>query len=319
MGKLKFCVFLPFHTLQAKDIQPTERFNLIRNIVLESEKLGYHSIWLDDHLMYNDWPILESWSALSALSSLTSKIRLGTMVTCSTHRNPALLAKMAATLDIISGGRLELGIGAGIQKQEHTAYGFDFPKLSVRVEHLVEALEIIRRLWTNEKANYRGKHHTLKDAVCEPKPVQRPYPPLTVGGRSDLLIQKVTAPYADRFDWGLLAIEGYKHKLGVLENQCKAFGRDFAAIEKSCWPSGQILIAQDKRELSEQVAKFKPENVSLEEFKKTTLVGTPDECVEKLLAYKDLGVTCFMLYFADFPKIDCLSLFAQEVATSMDG
>jgi alkanesulfonate monooxygenase SsuD/methylene tetrahydromethanopterin reductase-like flavin-dependent oxidoreductase (luciferase family) len=304
--------------LQAKGIQPTERFNIIRETVLESEKLGYHSIWLDDHLMYNDWPILESWTALSALSSLTSRIRLGTMVTCSIHRNPALLAKVAATLDVISGGRLELGIGAGIQKQEHTAYGFDFPDLSGRVERLVEALEVIRRLWTDEKANYQGKHHKLKDAVCEPKPLQRPRPPFIVGGRSDLLIQKVTASYADRFDWGLLGIKGYKRKLAVLENQCKAIGRDFAAIERSCWPSGQILIALDKRELSEKITKFKPANVSLEEFRKTTLVGTPDECVEKLQVYRDLGVTCFMLCFADFPKLDCLRLFAQEVANRMD-
>jgi alkanesulfonate monooxygenase SsuD/methylene tetrahydromethanopterin reductase-like flavin-dependent oxidoreductase (luciferase family) len=317
LGKLKFCVFLPFHTLQAKDIQPTERFNLTRNIVLESEKLGYHSIWLDDHLMYKDWPILESWAALSALSSLTSKIRLGTMVTCSTHRNPALLAKMAATLDVISGGRLELGIGAGIQKQEHIAYGFDFPKLSVRVERLVEALEVIRRLWTDEKANYQGKHYTLKDAVCAPKPLQL-RPPITVGGSSELLMQKATAPYADRFDCGLLSIEIYKRKLQFLENQCKQIGRNFNLIEKSCWPSGQILIAQNKTELCEKITQLKPTNVSLEEFRKTTLFGTPDECIEQLQVYRKLGVTCFMLYFADFPKLDCLRLFAQKVANRMD-
>ena len=105
-----------------------ESFSHIRDIVLECERLGYHSVWLDDHLMYDDWPILESWTTLSALSALTSRIRLGTMVSCSAHRNPALLAKMAATFDVLSNGRLEFGIGAGIQEAEHTAYGFDYPQ-----------------------------------------------------------------------------------------------------------------------------------------------------------------------------------------------
>jgi alkanesulfonate monooxygenase SsuD/methylene tetrahydromethanopterin reductase-like flavin-dependent oxidoreductase (luciferase family) len=281
---------------------------------LETEKLGYHSVWLDDHLMYNNWPILESWTTLSALSSLTSKIRLGTMVACSSHRNPALLAKMAATLDVLSGGRLELGIGAGIQEQEHVAYGFGFPKYSKRVERLAETLEVIRRLWTQEKANYQGKHYSLKNASCEPKPSQKPYPPITVGGSSELLIKKVTSPYADRFDWGLLPIQAYKRKLVVLESQCKAIGRDFGDIEKSCWPAGQVLIAKNQRELSEKIFKHKPADVSLEDFKKTTLAGTPDECSEQVQVYADLGVTCFMVYFADFPRLDSLKLFAQEVA-----
>ena len=124
LGKLKFGVFLPFYTFQAKE--PNEHFRLIRNTVLECERLGYHSVWLDDHLMYNSWSILECWTTLSALSSLTSKIRLGTMVSCNSHRNPALLAKMAATFDVLSGGRLEFGIGAGTQEAEHNAYGFGF-------------------------------------------------------------------------------------------------------------------------------------------------------------------------------------------------
>ena len=187
MGKLKFGIFLPFHMLQAKGIPPRERFCEIRDIVLECEKLGYHSVWLDDHLMYNDWPILECWTTLSALAALTSKIRLGTMVSCNAHRNPALLAKAAATLDVISGGRLELGIGAGVQEKEHLAYGFGFPNLNVRVERLGEALQVIRQLWTQEKATFRGKHYALKDAVCEPKPIQKPYPPITVGGSSKII------------------------------------------------------------------------------------------------------------------------------------
>jgi alkanesulfonate monooxygenase SsuD/methylene tetrahydromethanopterin reductase-like flavin-dependent oxidoreductase (luciferase family) len=226
---------------------------------------------------------------------------------------------MAATLDVLSGGRLELGIGAGVQENEHTAYGFGFPKHSIRVERLGEALEVIRRLWTQEKANYQGKHFALKDAVCEPKPLQKPYPPLTVGGSSERLIKAVTARFADRFDWGLLPIEVYKRKLEVLENQCKLIGRDFGEIERSCWPSGQVLIAQDQVELNEKIAKIKPAGTSADDFNKSTLTGTPDECVERLQVYVDLGVTNFMVYFADFPSLDCLRLFAEAVANRIGG
>ena len=316
MGKLKFGVFLPFYAFQAKE--PNEHFHLIRDIVLECERLGYHSIWLDDHLMYNDWSILECWTTLSALSSLTSKIRLGTMVSCSAHRNPALLAKMAATFDCLSGGRLEFGIGAGTQQAEHDAYGFDFSKPQVRIEQLAESLEVIRRLWTQEKSNYQGKYYRLKNAVCEPKPLQKPYPPITVGGSGELLMQKATAPYANRFDWGFLpSTEEYKLKLGVLEKQCKVVGRNFGEIEKSCWPGGQVIIAQSHKELSEKISQQKPANTNLEDFRKSTLTGTPDECIEQLKVYVDLGVTSFMLFFGELPKLDGPKLFAEDVINKM--
>ena len=318
MGKLKFGVFLPFYAFQAKNDQPEKQFSLIRDIVLECESIGYDSVWLDDHLMYDNWSILESWTTLSALSSLTSRIRLGTMVSCNQHRNPALLAKTAATLDVLSNGRLEFGIGAGVQEAEHIAYGFDFPKLRVRTERLGEALEVITRLWTEEKATYHGKHYTLKEAVCEPKPIQKPHPPITVGGSGEKLTLKVTAKYADRFDWGFLpSIDLYKRKLEVLENHCKTVGRDFREIERSCWPGGQVLISQDQKELDEKISKLKPANSSLEDFKKVTLAGTPDECREKLKVYADLGATYFMLYFADLPSVDGLRLFSEAVAQKM--
>jgi alkanesulfonate monooxygenase SsuD/methylene tetrahydromethanopterin reductase-like flavin-dependent oxidoreductase (luciferase family) len=144
LSKYKFGVFLPFYAFQTKTT--SEYYNHLKTIVLECERLGYDSVWLDDHLMYNNWPILEPWTTLSALSTLTSRLRLGTMVTCNAHRNPALLAKTTATLDVISNGRLELGIGAGCQETEHTAYGFGFDKPSVRIERLGEALEVITRL-----------------------------------------------------------------------------------------------------------------------------------------------------------------------------
>jgi F420-dependent oxidoreductase-like protein len=310
---LKFGVFLPFYAFQTKNIAPEQQFTLIREIVLESERLGYDSVWLDDHLMYSDWPILECWTTLTALAAFTSKIRLGTMVSCSQHRNPALLAKAAATFDVLSNGRLEFGIGSGVQEAEHAAYGFGFPKPSVRTEQLGEALEVITRLWTQKKASFPGKHYQLKEAVCEPKPLQQPYPPITVGGRGEKQTLRVTAKYADRFDWGFLPIDEYKRKLGVLESHCKVVGRDFGGIERSCWPAGQILLGRDQKDVDSKVSKLKPADMSLGDYKKSTLVGTPDECRERLQVYLDLGATYFMLYFGDLPSVEGLRLFATEV------
>ena len=314
MGKYKFGVFLPFYAFQNK-VQKNQAYEQLKTIVLESEHLGYDSVWLDDHLMYKNWPILESWTVLGALSALTRKIRLGTMVSCNQHRNPALLAKTAATLDILSNGRLEFGIGAGVQEAEHTAYGFNFPKLSIRAERLGEALEVITQLWTKEKATYQGKHYELNEAICEPKPIQKPHPPIIIGGSGEKNTLKVTAKYADRFDWGFIpSIDLYKRKLEVLENLGKDVGRDFGDIERSCWPSGQILVAKDQESLNEKIIKIKPSNMTFEEFKKSTLAGTPEECCEHFKMYLDLGVTYFMLYFADLPSIDGLRLFYETVA-----
>jgi F420-dependent oxidoreductase-like protein len=314
LGNFKFGVFLPFYAFQAKT--PNAYYSQLKNTVLQCERLGYDSVWLDDHLMYGDWQILEPWTTLSALSSLTKTIRLGTMVTCSAHRNPALLAKTAATLDVLSNGRVEFGIGAGCQENEHTALGFGFPKPQVRVERLGEALEVITRLWTQEKASYQGRHFTLNDAVCEPKPVQNPHPPITVGGSGEKLL-KVTAKYADRFDWASLPIGTYKEKLEALEKQCRAVGRDFGEVARSCWPAGQIIVTQDQKEVNRMIAKLKPEGTPLDEYRKGTFAGTPDECIEILQAYADLGVTYFMLFFADLPNTDGLRVFAEEVARKM--
>ena len=312
MNKLKFGVFLPFYAFQTKT--SNEDYEQLKTIVLECERLGYDSVWLDDHLMYNNWSILEPWITLSSLSSLTSKIRLGTMVTCNAHRNPALLAKTAATLDVISNGRVEFGIGAGCQETEHLAYGYDFPKASVRIEAVGEALEVITRLWTQEKANYQGKHYNLRDAVCEPKPFQKPHPPITVGGGGEKLTMKITAKYANRFDWGSLSsVDDYKRKLDLLQEQCKVIGRDFENIERSCWPGGQVLIAQNQRELEELISLCKPASLPMDEYRKGNLSGTPDECKKSLQVYVDLGVTYFMLYFADLPRTDGLKLFSEAV------
>ena len=316
MRKVNFCVFLPFYAFQSKKSSQSEPlFSRVKDLVLECERLGFHSVWLDDHLMFGRMPILECWTTLAALAATTSRIRLGTMVTSNGLRNPALLAKMAATVDVISGGRIEFGIGSGIQVEEHIAYGFPFPDIEVRTEKLRESLEIFKSLWREEKTDYSGKHYNIINAFCEPKPIQQPYPPITIGGAGEEFTLKVTAQHADRFDFGYLpSLEIYKHKLTVLESYCKQMGRDIQNIEKTCWPAGQITIGLDQVAVAEEVQKVKPENISVEDFEKVCFAGTPEECIAKLQPYIDLGVTHFMLYFSGLPKTASLRTFAETVA-----
>ncbi len=318
MNKVNFGVFLPFYAFEFGEINPSELFNCVRDVVLECERLGYHSVWLDDHLMFGKRPILECWTTLATLSSLTTRIRLGTMVLCSSFRNPALLAKMAATVDVISGGRLEFGIGAGVQKEEHIAYGLPFPEARIRIERMKEAVEIIKKMWTEEKANYKGKHYEVNEAVCLPKPVQKPHPPITIGGGGEKLTLKVTAQYADRYDFGYIpSLELYKHKLEVLDSYCRAVGRNPQEIEKSCWPGGQVLISRDKKAIGEKLLQRKPKRFTIGDFEKLNLVGTPNACLKKLRPYADLGVTHFMLFFGDLPSLDGLRLFAESIMKMM--
>jgi F420-dependent oxidoreductase-like protein len=283
LNKIKFGVFLPFYAFKFEETHPSAHFDRVRNIVLECERLGYDSVWLDDHLMFGKNPLLECWTTIAALSSITAKIRLGTMVLCNSFRNPALLAKMTATLDVISNGRLEFGIGAGVQRDEHAAYGVQFPAPHERIGKMKEAIEIIKKLWTEKKASYKGKYYRITEAVCEPKPLQKPHPPIIVGGSGEKLTLKVTAQHANRCDLGYIpSMELYQHKIDVLENHCKAVGRNFHEIEKSCWLESQTL-------------------------------GKPDECKQKIRQYTSLGATYFMLFFEDLPNLNGARLFAETI------
>jgi F420-dependent oxidoreductase-like protein len=318
LKKIRFGVFLPFYAFKFNERRTSAPFDRIKNIVQECERLGYDSIWLDDHLSYGKQPVFECWTALSALSSSTAKIRLGTMVLCSSFRNPALLAKMAATFDVISNGRLEFGIGVGIQRDEHAAYGIPLLKPNERVDRMKEAVEIIKKMWTEEKTSYRGKFYKANNAICEPKPLQKPHPPLIIAGGGEKLTLKVVAQYADRFDWGAIpSFELYKHKIDALKSHCKAVGRNFEEIEKSCWLGGQIYIAQNQKDLSERILLWKPKSVSLEDFKKLNIVGTPDVFRKKIRQYTNFGVTYFMLFFGDLPVLDGVRLFADEVVNKL--
>jgi alkanesulfonate monooxygenase SsuD/methylene tetrahydromethanopterin reductase-like flavin-dependent oxidoreductase (luciferase family) len=315
LPNITFGVFLPFYSYK-NEKDPVILLRKLVNVVQECERLGYHSVWLDDHLMYGMSPILECWTTLSALAPVTQRIRLGTMVTSNAFRNPALLAKMAANVDVISNGRIELGLGAGIQPQEHIGYGYTFPSPAARIEKLKGSVEIIKLLWTKKEASYKDKYYQLSKAICEPKPLQKPHPPITIGGTGEKLL-RITAEHANRFDFSYQpTIKDYEDKLFLLEKQCRSVGRSFEEIEKSCWPEGQIILGCDETELERKIQHLKPKDESRKYFEKTHFLGTTDMLALRIQPYLKLGVTHFMLFFADLPELGSLQLFAEKMLTN---
>lgn len=185
--KIKFGVLVP---------QENETYETIKSVALASEQQGFNSFWFNDHLCISSKPWLDCWVLTASIASITNTIKLGQLVTCNAFRSPALIEKMAASIDVVSNGRLEFGIGAGWHEKEQVAYGYEFDNAVVRIERLREAILFIKKLWTEDKVSMKGKYYTLDDATCNPKPVQKPHPPILIGGCGPKLL-KVVAELGD--------------------------------------------------------------------------------------------------------------------------
>jgi alkanesulfonate monooxygenase SsuD/methylene tetrahydromethanopterin reductase-like flavin-dependent oxidoreductase (luciferase family) len=235
----------------------------ILNIAVEAERAGLDSFWVLDHLHASPKPdgqhMLECWTLLSALATATTRIRLGALVLNINNRNPSLVAKMATTLDQISGGRLEFGVGAGgtnrAEQQrdlgyeyEFSAYGVSFPmRPSIRIEKLDEGLEIMKRMWTQEKATFQGKYYSVIDAICLPKPIQKPHPPIWIGGIGGSKIMRVIAKHAN--GWNMMrssTLEDYVRGIKLLKEACARIGRNSDEIKISIGVTGSIVECQEK-------------------------------------------------------------------------
>ncbi len=201
--------------------------------------------WLFDHFMPlgadPTGPCLEGWTLLAALAAQTKRLRVGIMVTGNTYRHPAVLANMGATVDIISGGRLDFGIGAGWNELEHSAYGIPLYAPGERIRRMGEACEVIKRMWTETAPDFDGQYYQLRGARCEPKPIHKPSPPFVIGGSGEQLTLRMVAKYADIWNFVGGSTETFRHKNEVLNNHCAAIGRDPAAIERSV----QVLVDPD--------------------------------------------------------------------------
>jgi len=324
---LMFNVFIPtfagkggYHT-EAPNIGKIDAKQVIA-YAKESERLGYDSVLVCDHFMYGkEDEVLESWVTLSTLASLTERIKVGSWVFCNSYRHPAIAAKMAATLDLLSGGRLIFGYGAGWFKREYGAYGIPFKSPRVRIEEMDEGLEVIKRLWTLDEVTFKGKYYTLKGAKCLPKPVQKPHPPIMVGAQKPFSI-KIASKHADIWDTaGAMEFEQLRHKTLLFKKHCVEFKRDLESIRIS-W-SGYALIKGNHDEIYRFLRKLDPgrewEYTSKipaylsEDNVRYTLVGSAKDCVQRIRKIASLGFNSFTLIFIDFPEMESLELFASEV------
>jgi len=303
MEKIKFGV-------QALQAMPD--YATLKKVVLECDRLGFDSVWVYDNLQFTYGPTLECWTVLAALTEATHDIRIGPLVTCNVFRYPSLLAKMAATVDMISNGRLNFGIGAGWHEVEAAAYGIPFPRAGTRIEMLDEALQIIKQLWTQDEVIFKGKYYQLDKAVSLPKPVQKPHPPILVGGGGDKILRLI-AKHANAWNNGFMSPEGFTEEIARLERACKETGRDRGEIENTF--QSRIIIAENDEDAIKRTEKWREERRGAPNDPdwKFAVKGSPETCTNALKAYVDLGVTHFTLLFADITELKPLRLFANEV------
>src|ERR687887_592986 len=207
-------------------------FRTFLDIQPKKDYLNFDSIYAYDHLIphYKDdieKNIFECFTLLSSLAVITKKVKIGQIVVCNSYRNPSLLAKMLSTLDIISSGRVELGIGAGWYEQEYVAYGYDFASNRTRIMQLDESLSILKAMWTEKYASFEGKYYKIKDAICNPKPIQKPHPLIMVGGSGEKYLLKVVARHADRYNLFFGSPDEIKRKISLLKEYCSSVGRNY--------------------------------------------------------------------------------------------
>jgi F420-dependent oxidoreductase-like protein len=284
-----------------------------RATALELERLGFHSVWFNDHLYgvpMPNLPILEAWTALTAVGALTERVELGTLVTPVGFRHPALLAKMAATLDVVTNGRVIVGLGSGWFQAEFAGYGLPFPPLKERLEQLDETAAILKLLWTEAQPSFAGRHTRLDATFCEPKPVRRP--PILIGGGGEKVLLRLAARHADV--WNNLAVNqnDLGAKVAKLREHCAAVGRDPAEIRVS--QQCLVVIGEteaDARAKAEKAAMIYGGHMGA--GGPLAIAGTPEQCIEKIEAHRALGCSMLVMEFFGRDTREPARLFAERV------
>ncbi len=290
----------------------------VATIAKEAERMGFTGLWVSDHIFFDAQSehrnCLEAWTLLTALALITTRLRLGTLVTCNSYRIPSMLAKIAASFDHLSNGRLEFGIGAGWKELEYKAYGIPFPPVGTRLAQLEEAVQLIRLLWTQEQASFSGKYYQLANAMCAPKPVQNPLK-LWIGGAGEKKLLRMVAQYAD--GWNMLfgvPLPQVKGKLEVLKRHCDAVGRDFSTIEKSLFIVA--CVVDQEEELNTRAADLQKALGSasiLHTARAAGTAGTPEQVAETLRSFQALGFDYFIAMFPYKQDREMLQRFAETV------
>jgi F420-dependent oxidoreductase-like protein len=284
----------------------------------EFDRLGFDSVWVCDHLYgvpLPTLPIFEAWTELAAVAALTERVELGTLVTPPFFRNPAVLAKQIASVDHVSGGRAIAGLGAGWFEAEFQGYGCEFPPLGQRMRALDEAAEIMKRMWTEERVSFEGRHFKVSDVICEPKPVRRP--PILIGGGGERVLMGIAARHADI--WNNLAV--FQPQLGAkveaLRRRCDEFGRDFESIEVS--QQCVVVIGEDEDQARAFLAKAGKVygghmGGAIEEH---GIWGGPEGVIERIRRHAELGCTLFAMEFFGRDTRVPARLFAEKVMPAL--
>ena len=293
-------------------------------VAKEAEQLGYDHLWVYDHVetvpTREPTHVFEAFTTLAALSQQTSTIKLGQMVTCAAYRNAGLLAKEAACVDVFSGGRLILGLGAGWYEREYQAYGFEFPSAGTRLRILDETLDVVKRLWTEETVTYSGKHLAFDGAYCDPKPLQQ-LPEIWVGGGGEKVTLRIAARQADKTNWQV-GLDRFVHKSKLLEEYCDEIGRDFDSIVRTHGPDCRLFDSEADLERwldSPTGGALRKGTTPDDEYVRDQLVGTVEQVTEKVQAFVDAGCREFVLWFRDAPSSESLERFMREVVPNVRG
>ena len=281
-----------------------------------AESMGYDWASVFDHFIPiqtdPEGPCFEGPTLLAAMAAQTSRIRCGILVIGNTYRYPAVLAKIAATIDHVSGGRLEWGIGAGWWEMEHEEYHIPFHTRGRRIRMLGETAKMLKLLWTQHRTTFTGRYYQLTDALCEPKPVQDPLP-LWVGGMGEQLTLRVVAESADGWNTFLMPVEEYRHKLDVLAQHCRAVGRDPRDIRKSLVVQAVVgESASEVRDRTERMARAR--GTTPEALQGRALIGTPEQAAEQIMRYVELGVGDFIVGARAPADYGALQLVIEKVA-----
>jgi F420-dependent oxidoreductase-like protein len=295
---VRFGVFVPQGwRMDLVEIQdPIEQYEAMTNAARAADQEpGWDSIWVFDHFHTVPTPELETtfecWTITATLARDTTRVKVGQMVTCNGYRNPALLAKIASTVDVASHGRLYCGIGAGWYEHEWRAYGYDYPEIPERLARLSETCEIIHKMWSEPYSTFTGKYYRLEGAINEPKGVQKPHPPLWIGGGGERVTLKLVAKWGDACNVGGDPAT-VRHKLEVLKQHCETVGRNYDEIIKS---SGLGVHLVESMASAEQETALARGAKSFEEYAAQTIVGTPELVRERLQPYLDAGVDYFIV------------------------
>ena len=297
------------------DIKPEQQWDTIIEASARIEKLNYASVWVYDHFHTvpspTQDPTFECWSLMAALSQVTNNVRIGQMCTCNSYRNPAYLTKVASTIDSMSGGRLEFAIGAGWYDQEYKAYGYDYPSAGVRLKMLEEALQIYIAMTTQDKASFEGDYYKIKDAINQPKPLQKPYPPLWVCGGGEKVTLKLLAKYGDYGNWDV-DVEGFVHKSKILKTHCEEQNRNYSDIKKTLHTN--VIIGNNEKDLDAKINKIVDvTGIPKEMYIDRPLVGVKEKVFDTIDEFSSVECEYLIAYIPDIVWGDTLEILSEKL------